>query len=115
MYSFTKIIAVLSCVLYYAAAFNGDMTYYTPGLGSCGQTDAETDPVVALSPSQYTLDPQACGKQIQIHYNNQTTTAKVADKCPECSPGSIDVSPAVFKILAPMTAGRIQIEWDYAT
>ncbi|KAG4219979.1 hypothetical protein PC116_g31542 [Phytophthora cactorum] len=115
MYSFTKVIAILSCVLHYAAAFEGDLTYYTPGLGSCGETNSETDAVVALSPSQFTTDPQACGKKIQIHLGNATTMATVADKCPACSPGSIDVSPTVFQALAPLTIGRAQIEWDYAT
>ncbi|KAI0101153.1 RlpA-like double-psi beta-barrel-protein domain-containing protein-containing protein [Daldinia grandis] len=115
MVSFTKIIAVLSCAIHYAAAFDGDLTYYTPGLGSCGQTNSETDMVVALSPVQFTTDSQACGKKIQIHMGDKTTIATIVDKCPGCTENSIDVSPAVFQALAPLTVGRAQIAWDYAT
>ncbi|KAI0850833.1 RlpA-like double-psi beta-barrel-protein domain-containing protein-containing protein [Daldinia vernicosa] len=115
MGSFTKTLAVLSCVASYAVALSGDMTYYTPGLGSCGQTNSETDMVVALSPAQFAADSQACGKQIQIHMGGKSALATVVDKCPGCSENSIDVSPAVFESLAPLTVGRTQIEWDYAT
>ncbi|KAI1658768.1 RlpA-like double-psi beta-barrel-protein domain-containing protein-containing protein [Daldinia decipiens] len=115
MVSFTKTIAVLSFVVQYAVAFSGDLTYYTPGLGSCGETNSETDMIVALSPVQFTTDSQACGKKIQIHMGNATAIATIVDKCPGCSDNSIDVSPAVFKSLAPLTVGRAKIEWDYAT
>ncbi|KAI1650949.1 RlpA-like double-psi beta-barrel-protein domain-containing protein-containing protein [Daldinia loculata] len=115
MVSFTTIAAVLSFAVQYAIAFSGDLTYYTPGLGSCGETNTETDMVVALSPVQFTTDPQACGKKIQIHMGDATATATVVDKCPGCSADSIDVSPAVFQSLAPLTVGRAKVEWDYAT
>ncbi|KAI1472612.1 RlpA-like double-psi beta-barrel-protein domain-containing protein-containing protein [Daldinia caldariorum] len=115
MHSFTKVVAVLSCVLHYAAAFSGDMTYYTPGLGSCGQTNSESDAVVALSPSQYAADPQLCGKKIQIHMGGKTAVATVVDKCPGCSSDSIDVSPTVFQELSPLTVGRVKVEWDFTT
>ncbi|OTA58814.1 hypothetical protein K449DRAFT_397622 [Hypoxylon sp. EC38] len=115
MLSLTNIIVTLSCTLGYAVAYSGDITYYTPGLGSCGWTNSESDKVVALSPAQYAEDPDACGKTIQIHLDNKTTTAKVVDKCPSCASGSIDVSPTVFQDVAPLTVGRLKIEWDYAT
>ncbi|KAI0839497.1 RlpA-like double-psi beta-barrel-protein domain-containing protein-containing protein [Hypoxylon sp. FL0890] len=115
MLSLTKLVAALSCTLGYAVAFSGDLTYFTPGLGSCGWTNTESDMVVALSPAQYELDPKACGKTIQIHAGNKTTTAKVVDKCPPCAVGSIDVSPTVFQHIAPLTVGRTHVEWDYVS
>ncbi|KAI1409875.1 RlpA-like double-psi beta-barrel-protein domain-containing protein-containing protein [Hypoxylon sp. FL1857] len=115
MLSLTQFVVALSCTLGYAVAFSGDITYYTPGLGSCGETNSESDKVVALSPAQFALDPKACGKTIQISMDNKTTTAKVVDKCPSCASGSIDVSPTVFQDIAPLTVGRTKIEWDYAS
>ncbi|KAI0384922.1 RlpA-like double-psi beta-barrel-protein domain-containing protein-containing protein [Hypomontagnella monticulosa] len=115
MLSLTQIIVALSCTLGYAAAFSGDITYYEPGLGSCGETSSDSDRVVALAPAQFASDPQACGKTIQISMNNKTTTAKVVDKCPSCADGSIDVSSTAFQDLAPLTIGRAQIEWDFAS
>ncbi|KAL8739778.1 MAG: hypothetical protein Q9190_007450, partial [Brigantiaea leucoxantha] len=39
----------LSILPVLANAYKGDMTYYTPGLGSCGFTNTTSEPVVALS------------------------------------------------------------------
>jgi expansin (peptidoglycan-binding protein) len=116
MLSVTKIVAALSCTIGYAIAFNGDLTYYQPGLGSCGETSTEADHIVALAPAQFVKDPNACGKTIQITIaGGKTATAKVVDKCMGCSDDSIDVSSSVFTQLAELTVGRAQIEWDYAT
>ncbi|KAI1379257.1 RlpA-like double-psi beta-barrel-protein domain-containing protein-containing protein [Hypoxylon crocopeplum] len=115
MLSLTKLVIALSCTLGYVIAFNGDITYYQPGLGSCGETSSDTDKVVALAPSQFASDPNACGKTIQISLDGKTTTAKVVDKCPACSDDSIDVSSTVFQDIAPLTVGRAQVQWDYAS
>ncbi|KAI0477984.1 RlpA-like double-psi beta-barrel-protein domain-containing protein-containing protein [Xylaria cf. heliscus] len=92
-----------------AIAFSGDMTYYNPGLGSCGWTNGDGDAVVALSPSK----SGNCGKSIRVHYNGKTATAKVVDKCPGCSDQSIDVSPTVFSQLANLDQGRVQVTWEF--
>ncbi|KAI2464389.1 RlpA-like double-psi beta-barrel-protein domain-containing protein-containing protein [Annulohypoxylon bovei var. microspora] len=115
MMSVTKIVAALSMSVGYALAFNGDLTYYQPGLGSCGETSSSTDHIVALAPAQFVSDPQACGKTIQITLNGKTATAKVVDKCMGCSDDSIDVSTSVFTELADLSVGRAQVEWDYAS
>ena len=71
MFSLTKVIAAVGFVATSAVAFTGDLTYYSPGLGACGTTAGESDPVVALSPAEYGNDPNpnnspACGRQINI-------------------------------------------------
>lgn len=86
MLSLTKLIIALSLAVGPAVAFSGDMTYYSPGLGSCGGTNGDNDAVVALSASQSGY----CGKSIKIHYSGKTATAKVVDKCPGCGSGSIE-------------------------
>ncbi|KAI1077043.1 barwin-like endoglucanase [Whalleya microplaca] len=100
-------------------AFSGDMTYYTPGLGACGGTNNENDHIVALAPAQYGNDANpnnaaVCGKNINIHYNGKTASAKVVDKCPGCASGSIDVAPSVFTELANESQGRVQVTWEFA-
>lgn len=58
MVSFSKLAIALGCVVSNvlaapaAPAQSGDMTWYTPGLGSCGWTNGEGDMIVAMSPSE---------------------------------------------------------------
>ncbi|KAI0161893.1 RlpA-like double-psi beta-barrel-protein domain-containing protein-containing protein [Hypoxylon sp. FL1284] len=110
MLSLVKIIVAAGMLVAPALAHSGDMTYYTPGLGACGQTNNENDAVVAMSPAQY----GHCGKSINIHYNGKSASAKIVDKCPGCTGDGIDVSPAVFKKLVDLSAGRVSVTWDYA-
>ncbi|KAJ8122880.1 hypothetical protein O1611_g9729 [Lasiodiplodia mahajangana] len=85
-FSLAKLAIILGLTAGSAIAFSGDMTYYYPGLGSCGETNGNGDAVVALSESQ----PGNCNRNIKIHYNGKVATAKVVDACPGCSSGSID-------------------------
>ncbi|KAI1084453.1 RlpA-like double-psi beta-barrel-protein domain-containing protein-containing protein [Whalleya microplaca] len=124
MFYVTQIITALACAITYtttapmstssnSTSNTGDMTYYTPGLGSCGSTNTEAEAVVALSPSQFTSNPDACGKTIQITQGGKTVTAQVVDKCPSCSPGSIDVSPTLFQSLSDLSVGRTEVTWSF--
>ncbi|KAI2601882.1 RlpA-like double-psi beta-barrel-protein domain-containing protein-containing protein [Hypoxylon sp. NC1633] len=110
MYSITKIAFALGLFIVPSIAYSGDMTYYSPGLGACGQTNTENDDVVAMSPNQY----GHCGKTINIHYDGKTASAKIVDKCPGCTGDGIDVSPKVFKKLADLSKGRVSVTWEYA-
>jgi expansin (peptidoglycan-binding protein) len=93
-----------------SAAYNGDITYYEPGLGACGWTNQDSEAVVALSPAQYSGN---CGKHITIHKDGKTTRAKVVDKCPGCASGAIDVSSSVFKTIADLSVGRTSVSWSF--
>ncbi|KAI0016169.1 RlpA-like double-psi beta-barrel-protein domain-containing protein-containing protein [Xylariomycetidae sp. FL0641] len=116
---FTKAITLLAAAVGSAVAAPaqvqarsaGDMTYYTPGLGACGQTNTEGEAVVALSPADYA---GACGKTISIQMGGGgSAKAKVVDKCPGCAAGSIDVSPSVFSSLADLAEGRVKVSWSF--
>ncbi|KAI0096216.1 RlpA-like double-psi beta-barrel-protein domain-containing protein-containing protein [Nemania sp. FL0031] len=109
-FSVTKLIVAVGLAVGPAIAFSGDMTWYHAGLGSCGQVNADSDAVVALSTSQ----PGHCGQMINIHYNGKTAQAKVVDSCPGCASGSIDASPSVFSKLADLDAGRVHVDWSFA-
>ncbi|KAL9588507.1 MAG: hypothetical protein Q9203_002692 [Teloschistes exilis] len=101
------------------SAYSGDMTYYTPGLGSCGITNNSNDLVVALSipmmgnGANPNNNPK-CGSWIGI-WNPVTKTkheAQVVDTCFACHYTDIDVSPALFKLVAPDGDGRVHgIDW----
>lgn len=45
--------------------------------------------------------------------NNNSIEATVADSCPGCQGYDVDLSPAAFKALAPLDAGRIWTNWEY--
>lgn len=45
--------------------------------------------------------------------NGKTAIAEVVDKCWGCASGSIDVSPTVFSQLEDLSAGRVQVSWDF--
>lgn len=102
-------------------AYTGDMTYYSPsvGTGSCGWVAGDNEDVVALSNEilQNGANPNAnpkCGSMIGI-WNPQTKkhyTAKIVDRCAGCKKFDIDVSPALFKKVAPNGDGRVKgINW----
>lgn len=112
MARFTAIALALTAAIGYVFAESGDMTYYAPGLGSCGGTNNESDAVVALSWEQYN-GANPCGKSIKITLNGVTTTATVVDKCMGCTVDAIDVSPSVFEKLASLDVGRTIVEWEF--
>lgn len=94
-----------------AASYSGQMTYFNPGLGACGQTNTDSDAVAAVSSAVYNSGG-ACNKVATIHYNGKTATARVVDLCPSCATGNIDVSPSVFQDLSPLSAGRVDVTWE---
>ncbi|KAF3061591.1 Papain inhibitor [Daldinia childiae] len=110
MYTVAKVVLALGALVAPSVAFSGDMTYYAPGLGACGNYNTESEAVVAMSPSQ----DGNCGRTININYNGKTVSATVVDKCPGCAGDSIDVSPSVFEQLESLDAGRVQVTWEYA-
>lgn len=94
----------------------GKMTYYTPGQGSCGVTNTDTDMIVAVSPSVYGTyaNPNSspmCKKSITITCNGKTVKAAIKDRCAGCGANDIDVSPAVFKVCGPLSTGAMTVSW----
>ncbi|KAL9601338.1 MAG: hypothetical protein Q9179_002905 [Wetmoreana sp. 5 TL-2023] len=100
-------------------AYTGDMTYYTPGLGSCGTYSDSNQDVVALSVPMMANGPNPntnpkCGTIIGI-WNPQTNRkheATIVDTCWACKREDIDVSESLFKKVAPNGDGRVHgINW----
>lgn len=102
------------------------MTYYAPGIGSCGYDDSNpTMNVVAVSKEWFQgVSPLTnsgmnqptnplCDKTITIQSDTgKKTTAVIRDSCPGCSLTSIDVTEGAFlEIFDSLDVGRGKVTW----
>ncbi|KAK0710461.1 RlpA-like double-psi beta-barrel-protein domain-containing protein-containing protein, partial [Apiosordaria backusii] len=88
------------------------------GLGACGQLHQDSELVAAISYAVF--DPQTpggnpnnnplCGRRIRASFESKSVEVTVVDRCPGCSAGSLDLSPAAFQKLADLGRGRIQAD-----
>ncbi|KAL2204193.1 hypothetical protein CC79DRAFT_1277709, partial [Sarocladium strictum] len=100
---------------------SGEITYYTVGMGACGEDDTGDDQskgIVALSHllmgTQSNGNPM-CGQTINIKANGKTATAVVKDKCMGCAEEDIDVSEMVYKqLFGGLGSGRMPVTWSFA-
>ncbi|GAA5943983.1 hypothetical protein JCM3775_004731 [Rhodotorula graminis] len=96
--------------------YTGRGTYYYQygTAGSCGNVASDSDYVVALSYTQ--VDGGAhCGKKVQLTNtdNGKTVTATVADTCPGCAWGAVDLSEGAFLQLGTLDQGVIPLSWKF--
>ncbi|KAJ1303338.1 hypothetical protein OPQ81_011534 [Rhizoctonia solani] len=94
-----------------ARANSGKGTWYNPsvGIGACGWRNKDSELVVALGSSKFKKGK--CGQSITVKSGGKSVNVKVVDMCPSCGGGSLDLSPAAFKKLAPLSRGVIQVIW----
>ena len=53
-----------------------------------------------------------CGRKMRVSKGSKSVVVTVVDTCPGCAVGSVDLTPAAFKKLAPLSVGRIHgIKW----
>ncbi|KAJ3349354.1 hypothetical protein GGF32_005652 [Allomyces javanicus] len=93
---------------------DGDATFYDAGLGACGATNSDADPIVALAAGLFGSKPGSspfCGKCLSVTAGGKTLVLKVADKCPGCKGGSLDMTRAFFEKFYPLDKGRGPISW----
>ncbi|CAD6888530.1 unnamed protein product [Tilletia controversa] len=93
--------------------YDGKGTYYRVGMGSCGWHNNSEQFVAAISAAQYHAGGY-CGKQARVCHSGGCVKVKLVDECPGCNYGSLDLSPAAFRALAPMRVGVIDITWSFA-
>ncbi|RPB14491.1 hypothetical protein P167DRAFT_543632 [Morchella conica CCBAS932] len=104
--------------------YAGQMTYYTPGLGSCGETSGEGDYIVAAA-WQYmwegygsSLNPNKnpkCGQKVMMTGpKGKQVPATIVDTCPGCNGKyDLDCTLVLFKELGCTEAdGRCQMTWS---
>lgn len=94
--------------------FDGQATWFIPDTGACGDTNSETDYIVAVNSDQY-QGGESCHKMVYIQNesNGKSVRAKVTDECPPCDYGSLDLSASVFQELGDLDTGVLPISWHY--
>jgi expansin (peptidoglycan-binding protein) len=114
-------------------AFSGEATYYdtADGGGNCMFDPIPGDLMVAAiaylnygNPEPETKPgdgPAAvyCGAYAEVTGPNGTIVVRIVDKCPDiyippslgCNTNHLDLSPAAFAKIAPLSRGRVPITW----
>jgi len=100
---------------------SGQGTFYSPGLGSCGDTNADTDFICAISHGLYDSIPNGgnpnnspfCGRQIRASRGGKSVVVKVVDRCEGCQTDDLDFSPSAFDQIALESEGRVDITWEW--
>jgi len=109
------------------ATFTGDLTYYDTGLGACGITSSNSDPICAVSHIVFDAvstgsDPNSnplCGKKVRVvHFDqrvgaNKSIDLTVVDRCVGCKAQDLDLSYSAFDYLADRDLGRVTGEWAW--
>ncbi|KAJ2214496.1 hypothetical protein EV179_002901 [Coemansia sp. RSA 487] len=90
--------------------FSGDGTYFTPGLGSCGKTNAEDEFIAAINAPQYGTyanpnNAPVCGRCALVKGALGRVKVTITDKCPPCKHGDLDLSPVAFMEIGDMDDG----------
>lgn len=93
----------------------GDATYYSAdGSGACGFAPTPGDLMVGAMNAADFRGSEPCGACARVVGPSGAVTIRIVDLCPECAPGSIDLSRQAFEKIAPIENGRVSISWDYA-
>ncbi|MGD0700209.1 MAG: expansin EXLX1 family cellulose-binding protein [Trebonia sp.] len=105
----------LSALTVRSGTVTGIATHYVlAGLPNCSYSPPPANGLfVALSPSEYG-GAAACGGYLSVTGpNGNSVTVQVIDQCPECATGHIDLSEPAFAELAPLSAGLINVHYQY--
>jgi expansin (peptidoglycan-binding protein) len=96
-----------------AVTHTGEATYYTfaDGSGNCMFPATPSDLMVgAMNQTDYD-NSNICGSCATITGPDGTIDVRIVDRCPECAPGDIDLSPDAFALIARIELGRVPISW----
>ncbi|KAL4734502.1 RlpA-like double-psi beta-barrel-protein domain-containing protein-containing protein [Aspergillus similis] len=101
--------------------YTGDLTYYDPGLGSCGITSTSSEKICAVSHVVFDAaltsgnpnENPLCGLKLRIRRGGRSVDVKVVDRCPGCNVDDLDVSSSVFEELGDLAEGRVTVEWAW--
>ncbi len=98
----------------------GEGTYYDivgstdafGGLANCSFDHSQISPfyIGAMNETDY-ANADYCGACIEIEGPIGSVRVKIIDRCPECQPGDIDLSPEAFDQIAARIDGRVPISW----
>ncbi|KAF9065126.1 RlpA-like double-psi beta-barrel-protein domain-containing protein-containing protein [Rhodocollybia butyracea] len=96
-------------------AFSGDGTFFVPGLGACGFTNTSSQLVAALGHIDFdSFGNPVCKRQVKASSGGKSVTVEIVDRCAGCAGEfDLDFSETAFAVLAPLSAGRIPITWEF--
>ncbi|ORY74995.1 RlpA-like double-psi beta-barrel-protein domain-containing protein-containing protein [Leucosporidium creatinivorum] len=82
--------------------------------GSCGWQKSDSDYIVAMNSPQVSNGAH-CGKYVQVTNtaNGKSVKAMVADTCPGCAYGSLDLSVGAFDQIGAQDSGVLPIKWQF--
>ncbi len=95
----------------------GDATFYSfaDGGGNCLFDPTPNDLMVgAMNQTDY-AGSAICGACLSVSGPNADIFIRIVDRCPECQPGDIDLSPLAFSKIADTALGRVKISWHLVT
>ncbi|CAD6888828.1 unnamed protein product [Tilletia controversa] len=91
---------------------HGSATWYgQQSRGACGQWHKNSDMIVAISGSAFKMS--MCGRTVAVTSRGKTIYAQVADECPGCPRGSLDISRGMFGRWASLDVGVLPISWHF--
>lgn len=95
---------------------NGRATFYSlgdSGLGNCSfPPETLTDRMyVAAGPADYS-DSAGCGTYLDVTGPGGKVRVIIADKCPECEEGHLDMSPESFRKIASGSGGTSTLSYE---
>jgi expansin (peptidoglycan-binding protein) len=91
----------------------GIATYYdADGTGACSFDASPNDLDVAAMNIEEWSGSAVCGECVDVFGPSGEVTVRVVDQCPGCKKGHLDLSRQAFAKIAPLSAGRVAIEWQ---
>ncbi len=91
--------------------YEGEATYYAAnGSGNCSFDRSSDLMVAALNDEQY-AGAGFCGGCVEVSGPDGSVVVRIVDKCPGCVSGDLDLSEEAFAMIAPLSAGRVDISW----
>lgn len=91
----------------------GRVTFFHPGLGACGETNTDSDFIVALGHAEFDSG-SFCGRRLTATFQGKSVTVTVVDRCAGCGQFDLDLSPAAFEQLADLDVGVLNnVQWHF--
>ncbi|KAK4050578.1 hypothetical protein OIO90_005045 [Microbotryomycetes sp. JL221] len=99
-------------------SFSGKATFYYQmgAFGSCGNQNPDSAFIVAMN-APMAGNNAHCGQKVHITNtaNGQSVDATVADLCPGCGWGDLDLSVAAFNAIGSPETGVLPITWTFTS
>jgi expansin (peptidoglycan-binding protein) len=92
---------------------SGEATYYAAdGSGNCSFDPSPGDLRVAALNTEDYAGSAMCGACVNVVGPDGSVTVRIVDRCPGCAKGDIDLSESAFAAIAPVSAGRVPVQWS---